>query len=155
MSGVQALGMMGQMATALNRGSPTNHMLFTQPPTSGLQAPANPSTVFLLTSSAPESVTFSQTVQSPTFLTQMPAQVTYGLLSAPLSAASALGCVPCSICRIPALPYGSSILLKRARYADKHVTAMLRCTRRIVACLAYLYQSIATSGTCVSGGALA
>lgn len=85
--------MMGQMATALNRGSPTNHMLFTQPPTSGLQAPANPSTVFLLTSSAPEAVTFSQTVQSPTFLTQMPAQVTYGPSTAPLSAASALSCV--------------------------------------------------------------
>lgn len=64
----------GMMATALNRGSPTNHLLFSHPASSGLQTPANPSTVFLLTSSAPESVTFSQGVQSPTFLTQMPLQ---------------------------------------------------------------------------------
>ncbi|KAL0049652.1 hypothetical protein WJX82_006873 [Trebouxia sp. C0006] len=64
----------GMMATALNRGSPTNHLLFSHPVSSGLQPSANPSTVFLLTSSAPESVTFSQGVQSPTFLTQMPLQ---------------------------------------------------------------------------------
>ena len=67
------------MATALNRGSPTNHLLFSHPASSGLQPPANPSTVFLLTSSAPESVTFSQGVQSPTFLTQMPLQVFHPL----------------------------------------------------------------------------
>jgi len=73
---VQARGM---MATALNRGSPTNHLLFSHPASSGLQPPANPSTVFLLTSSAPESVTFSQGVQSPTFLTQMPLQVFHSL----------------------------------------------------------------------------
>ncbi len=78
MANAQARSMMGHVGTALNRGSPTNHMLFAQPASSGLQTSANPSTVFLLTSSAPESVTFSQGVQSPTFLTQIPGQVFHG-----------------------------------------------------------------------------
>lgn len=75
LTGVQARGMMGQIAPPMSRGSPPNHMLFTHPATSSLHAPANPSTVFLLTSSAPDPVTFPQGGHSPTFLTQFPQQV--------------------------------------------------------------------------------
>lgn len=73
LAGMQARGMMGQIAPPLSRGSPPNHMLFAHPATSSLHTSANPSTVFLLTSSAPDPATFSQGGgHSPTFLTQFP-----------------------------------------------------------------------------------
>ena len=76
LAGMQARGLMGQIATSLSRSSPPNQMLFAHPASSGLQTSANPSTVFLLTSSAPEAVAFSQGgVHSPTFLTQLTPQV--------------------------------------------------------------------------------
>ena len=76
--GMQARGLMGQLASSLSRGSPPghSHTLFTHPVSSSLQTSANPSAVFLLTSSAPDPVAFSQgPVHSPTFLTQFTPQV--------------------------------------------------------------------------------
>ena len=90
--GMQARGLMGQIATSLTRSSPPNQMLFAHPASSGLQTSANPSTVFLLTSSAPEAVSFSQGgVPSPTFLTQLTPQVLFHTL--PCSSDTAMICL--------------------------------------------------------------
>lgn len=95
MTGMQARSMVGQIAPPLSRGSPSNHMLFAHPATSGLHTSANPSTVFLLTSSAPDPATFSQGgVHSPTFLTQFPSQVLHNLSTHPaLIAESVFGSI--------------------------------------------------------------